>query len=303
MDRDLAEFVNSCLHCMISDPSVFVPRPFGHALHADKPNGIIHFDFCYIGGSHSDFKYVLVVKDDFSSYTLLFPFENADSESFAEALTEWFSLFGVVSTWVSDKGTHFKNRVVSELQRKLHSNHHFTLPYSAWTNGTVEVVSRELLRSLRALTSEFQLTFRFWPEVLPIVQSVLNSTPVRRLGDKCPLTVFTGLPQDSPLTSVVYKKGEELKTRSLEKVKAQQCIKSERLLKALEDIHRDTAEKISEFRRKAVQAHNEKTHIRPCNFTLGSFFTCRISAEHWAKAAVQMERSIPRDPIDIRFRL
>lgn len=83
----------------------------GHSLHADKPNHIIHFDYCYIGMSNRGFKYVLVIKDDFSSFTWLVPCESADAEATVDALVSWFSSFGTVTQWVSDQGSHFKNRM------------------------------------------------------------------------------------------------------------------------------------------------------------------------------------------------
>lgn len=47
------------------------------------------------------------------------------------------------------------------------SSHHFTLAYCSWSNGTVEVVFRELLRSTRAILSEFQILSHHWPSIFP----------------------------------------------------------------------------------------------------------------------------------------
>ena len=61
--------------------------------------------------------------------------------------------------WVSDQGSHFKNEVMLTLQRELHTRHHFTSAYHPQSNGTVEVVCREVIRALRALLSEYQLGY------------------------------------------------------------------------------------------------------------------------------------------------
>ncbi|ETV69828.1 hypothetical protein H257_14451 [Aphanomyces astaci] len=62
-------------------------------------------------------KYVLVVKDGMSGFCRLFPSATADAESTANALMDWFATHGIVSTWVSDGGTHFKNVVVGKIKR------------------------------------------------------------------------------------------------------------------------------------------------------------------------------------------
>jgi hypothetical protein len=90
------------------------------------------FDFSYIGigiGRHS---YVLVLKDDFSSWTRLVRCKAATAVIAAEALVKWFSEFGVALTWVSDQGSPFKNKVIPELRQLTRGRHHFSLPYIPW---------------------------------------------------------------------------------------------------------------------------------------------------------------------------
>jgi hypothetical protein len=45
------------------------------------------------------------------------------------ALVDWYRSFGVAETHVSDKGSHFKNKVVVELNDILKTKHHFTKAY------------------------------------------------------------------------------------------------------------------------------------------------------------------------------
>jgi len=144
MSEDVKAFCTSCIHCLSTSTGSVVPRPLGSAIHASKPNQVLHFDYCYIGNSSSGDIYVLILKDDFSSYVWLKPCKAADAEATAVCLIEWFSAFGTVVQWVSDSGSHFKNDLVGELREKLHCSHHFTLAYCPWSNGTVEVVCGEL---------------------------------------------------------------------------------------------------------------------------------------------------------------
>jgi Integrase zinc binding domain len=49
MSKDIKVFVGSCFHCIASAPGETTPRPMGEALHASKPNEVIHFDYLYMG--------------------------------------------------------------------------------------------------------------------------------------------------------------------------------------------------------------------------------------------------------------
>ena len=46
---DVQFFVGRCLHC--ASVSGGTPRPLGEALHSDKPNRLIHWDFVFMGDS------------------------------------------------------------------------------------------------------------------------------------------------------------------------------------------------------------------------------------------------------------
>lgn len=69
MKADIRAFCNTCLHCVATSGSHRTPRPLAHALHSDKPNELIHFDYLFMGKSDVNQTYVLIVKDDATSYT------------------------------------------------------------------------------------------------------------------------------------------------------------------------------------------------------------------------------------------
>ena len=54
-------------------------------------------------------------------------------------------MFGPPSTWMSDNATHFRNRVVRKLVKALGVEHRFSVANSAWTNGTVQRMMREVI--------------------------------------------------------------------------------------------------------------------------------------------------------------
>jgi transposase InsO family protein len=169
MRKDIKVFVGWCFNCIASAPNETTPRPRGEALHATKPNKVIHFDYLYMRSSVDDSKYVLIVKDDYSSYAWLMQCKKADTDSTAAVLTEWFAAFGVAQQWVSDQGSHFKNTVMADIQKQLGTNHHFTTAYSPWANGTVEAFCKQTIRAAKAMLSEMHLAPQEWPCVLPAI--------------------------------------------------------------------------------------------------------------------------------------
>ena len=97
------------------------------------------------------FSHVLVLKDDLSHFVELVSSERTDHVVAVHALVDWYKRFGVAETHVSDKGSHFKNKVVGELNDILKTKYHFTTAYSPKSNGTVERVNREIMKVLEVL--------------------------------------------------------------------------------------------------------------------------------------------------------
>lgn len=271
MEEDVKSFVHSRLHCLLTISGEVIPRLLGHALHASLPNKLLHFDFCYMSNGEDDYTYVLVLKEDFSGYVWLEPTKLANADTVANSLIHWFSAFGVVTDWVSDRGSHFKNELVRILQDSLKSSHHFTVAYCPWSNGTVEVVCRELLRATRAITSEFQMPQQAWTSVIPLVQSTLNNSTLVRLGNRCLLTIFTNLAISSPISAIKERRGETVKVHSLSEVRAKQLLNIQQLQKSLDDMHKDVTQRSTKRRRQAVDSLNRRTSVRPVNFWEGDY--------------------------------
>ena len=152
-----------------------------------------------MGQSTENMQYVLLLKDDFSSYCWLIPCPRACSDEAAKAISSWIRTFTVMRMWVSDQGSHFKNDVLHTLASEYGIKHNFTIAYSPWANGTVERLCREVLRTVRSFLSELKLAERDWPAVIKDVQAAINDAPVRRLGSRgdgtlrTPLEIMTGI--------------------------------------------------------------------------------------------------------------
>jgi hypothetical protein len=180
-----------------------IARPMGRQLQASTTRELIHFDFLKMTLSDDVQEYLLVMKDGFSGFVMLFPCQSCTTTATVEGLLAWFSIFGVANTWVSDRGTHFRNQVMTKLQRRLRVLHHFVTAGCAWANGTAERANREALRVFRTLLSEATLPHERWPELVPVVQATLNATASVSKGNRSPFEVMFGEPPPHPLDAVL----------------------------------------------------------------------------------------------------
>ena len=272
MDDDVKTFCNKCLHCSATKGTIRVTRELAHAMHADRPNEIVHFDYLYMGAGKGGAKYVLILKDDFSNYVWLRPASTCDAAHAIKALTEWVAAFGIPSVWISDQGSHFKNEVMHQLANELNTHHHFTTAYHPESNGTVEVVCRETLRVARALLSEFQLGAAEWPRFLNTIQRVLNHSPSPKLGSNyAPITAFTTQPPDSTLHFLTEEIGDIQGMKTLPLIQARQLLHLHTLQEAMESMHKSVTLAASKARAGAVARHNAKTNVHTVNFSPGDY--------------------------------
>jgi hypothetical protein len=188
-----------------------------------------------MGPSVDDVKYVLIVKDDYSNYVWLKQCKNADAYKTAAVLIEWFAAFGVAQQWVSDQGSHFKNKVMMDIQKQLGTNHLFATANSPWANGTVEVVCKQTIRAARAVLSEMHLAPQERPCVLPAIQAVLNNSPSSYRAGQTPPTAFTGHERDTPLSLTIL---HPISNHSLSLIKAQKLAESTKLANQVEKLHK-----------------------------------------------------------------
>ena len=93
------------------------------------------------GGHH----YVLMLVDKFSRLVEFVPAPAATAITATQSVLWWGSRYGLPTWIISDGGSHFKNRAMQLLAEKMGMQHHITLAYCPWANGSVEIVGKELL--------------------------------------------------------------------------------------------------------------------------------------------------------------
>lgn len=203
MTTDVRNFIRSCIRCLSTVGGGNTPRPFGPAVHGTKANDLLQFDYIEIGPSDTGEKYVLMLRDDHSDYKWLFAFLDTSAANASRAIIDWAAAFGVPNGLMSDGLTHFKNETVRMVSKGLKVPHHFTLPYSPWSNGGIERLGKELLHAFRSILSELQMRPEEWPDLLPLVQSALNNAPSPQRSDIAPIIAFTAMEATPPVSTFI----------------------------------------------------------------------------------------------------
>jgi hypothetical protein len=147
---------------------------------------------------------LLVLKDGFSAFVLLWWADEYSAATAEAAVVEWSSLFGVPSILVTDGGSHFDNQLITALTRRFRSRHHITTAYSPWANGIVERVNRELVRLWKVLMGEVGLPMEEWATIRPLVQAIINRSPSAVLDGLCPAEVQFARKPPHPLDTIAF---------------------------------------------------------------------------------------------------
>jgi transposase InsO family protein len=150
---------------------------------------------------------LIVLKDGFSAFLLLWWADEYSAATAEAAVVEWASLFGVPSILVTDGGSHFDNQLIGATTRRFRARHHITTAYSPWANGIVERVNRELVRLWKVLMGEVGLPKEDWAATLrPLVQAIINRSPSAVLDGLSPAEEQFARKPQHPLDTIAFSK-------------------------------------------------------------------------------------------------
>lgn len=151
--------------------------------------------------SASGARYVLVIRDLFSRFTVMVALPDQSAKSVAEAmLKHWVSVFGAADSVHSDQGSCFEAALYKEFCRLFELHKSRCTTYHPIANASVEKTNLFLANALRAMVVN---NHKNWDSYLPLITMVNNSmvnastgyTPYRLVfGKEMRLPVHTVLP-------------------------------------------------------------------------------------------------------------
>src|SRR5947199_4127707 len=154
MYKDIEEYIKTCDSCQRRGNKGGIG--YLNPIKVGKPFERIGIDFVGpLEKTKKGNKYILVVTD----YLTKWPEAKAMKEATAENVVE-FIYKGIICTHgcpkviLSDRGTHFRNKLVDGLCEKFEIKHKLSSPYHPQTNGLVERFNRTLCESLAKVSGK-----------------------------------------------------------------------------------------------------------------------------------------------------
>eukprot|EP00924_Labyrinthula_sp_SR-Ha-C_P007811 snap_masked-scaffold_28-processed-gene-3.57-mRNA-1 protein AED:1.00 eAED:1.00 QI:0/0/0/0/1/1/2/0/364 len=147
-------FRRQCIH--FQKPSLVVRRPLHVTEWGNRAGQVLLSDSLYINTK----EWVLSLVDSLTRTTILRYCERANAENLVAMLWDSHSHFQLRNNFIltTDSGSHFTAKVVEHFLRSCGCSHKFTAIYVSHTAGAVEAQNLNILRHLRSLVSEFDLS-------------------------------------------------------------------------------------------------------------------------------------------------
>lgn len=151
MRKMIEEYVRSCYRCQMRGKANWENEL--HPIKVEEPFEIIGIDIVGpLEETKSGKKYIVVAIDYFTKWPEARAIKNATAEEVVEFIWEdIICRHGCPRKIISDRGTHFNNKLMTELMDRCGINHRLTTPYHPQANGLVERFNRTLCESLAKL--------------------------------------------------------------------------------------------------------------------------------------------------------
>ena len=176
LTKDTNQYIKSCHNCQINKK--MNGKPVGQLQPiplSNRPLDRLTFDYLGPLISSNNKKYVLVAACNNTKFIFTKAVESATAQSTINFIIQIISQWGCFRQFSSDRGTHFKNQMVSEVCENLGIKQILSTSYSPQTQGFVEKINDVLCNSIKNYIDENNQSR--WSYYLPYVTLSYNATP------------------------------------------------------------------------------------------------------------------------------
>lgn len=174
------KYLKHCLICIQRKSHSGPKQGFLHPIEKTPvPFHTIHFDCTGPFSQTSEgYKYILLVVDGFTKFTLLKPLKGLTAQELVPLIRETITLFGTPRKIITDRGTNFSSRQIISLFRNLQIEHHMIATGTPRGNGQVERYVATVIDMLNTTCNGSS----DWPSGLWKVQQTINTTIQKSTG-------------------------------------------------------------------------------------------------------------------------
>jgi len=134
MTKDVANYCKTCEICQkTSKQGIKVKAPMQPLPVIEEPFSRIAMDYGPLERSKSGNKYVLVICDYSTSYPEAVPLRSIEAKKIATELIKLFSRVGIPKEILTNQGSNFTSKLLSELYKLLQIKGITTTPYHPQT--------------------------------------------------------------------------------------------------------------------------------------------------------------------------
>ena len=178
--KDVAEFCKCCQTCQKSSKAKPQRAPLIPLPILEEPFKRIAMDIVGpLPRSRSGNRYVLVICDYATRYPEAVAMRTIDAENVAEELVKLFARVGIPSEILTDQGSNFTSKLLTELYRLLCVHPIRTTPYHPQTDGLVERFNQTLKAMLRKAAVQ---EGKDWDRLIPYVLFAYREVPQSSTG-------------------------------------------------------------------------------------------------------------------------
>ena len=141
-------------------------------------------------------RYIMVVRDFTTRYTLLVPIRNKEADNIINGLRQVISNYGSSRTLLTDNAREYTSEKMVSFCKFYNISKREVTPYHPSSQGIVERINREVNKFLRIYSHT--LNTGEWDDLLPVLQLTINNTYNASLGET-PFYALYGY--DSPTTT------------------------------------------------------------------------------------------------------
>lgn len=176
MTNDVSKFVNNCIKCQQNKPKMKTIEPLQITKTPQRPFDLIVVDT--IGPfnlTENNNKYAVTIVCNLSKFLITCPIPSKDARTVARAIIEKVILvYGPFREILTDRGTEYKNNLLSEIFDLLNIKHNLSTAYHHETVGSIERTHRVLNEYLRSYINDNQNN---WDEYLGYFTYCYNTSP------------------------------------------------------------------------------------------------------------------------------
>lgn len=176
------EFVNRCPSCQVNKTeNRNIKQPMVISTTSTEPFEKLFIDVVGpLPRTLDGNAYILTMQDDLTKFSVAEAMANHKTNTVAyHFVTSWVCLHGISKSIVSDQGTEFLSKVMTETCKLLKINKLNTSPYHTQANGAIERSHRTLGEYLRHYVDKNQAN---WDTYIPYAMFVFNSSEHRSTG-------------------------------------------------------------------------------------------------------------------------